>query len=108
MARYVLEYKRTKVHFGPRANDVDVGKRTFSTLKEVRSYAYVSPGRLGFAMSDYEGYIRDLNTGKIVAAIDGDRYVYKQDGKLYCRFMNKGGALDSYYGKMEYHGKYKF
>lgn len=56
-------------------------------------------------MSDYEGYIYDLKDGKIVGAIDGDKYFYKQNGKIYWRFMNKGGVLDSYYGKAEYTGK---
>ena len=108
MARYVFEYKYTRVHFGPRDNDVSVSKKSFNTLKDVRSYAYVRPGRFGQVMSGYEGYIRDMNTGKIVAAIDDDRYIYKQNGKLYCRFMYGNGTFDSYYGKMEYHGKYKF
>lgn len=97
--RYLFDYTYTRLHLGPRPSDVSKGSRTFRTIAEVRAYAYHSPGRLGQVMSDHTGYIYDLKTGEIVGAIDGDRYYFKQNGKVYWRFMNKGGTLDSYYGK---------
>lgn len=106
--RYLFNYTWTMINLGPRPNSEIKGSEKFKTLAEVRDYAYVSPGRFGQVMSRYDGYIYDLKTGKIVGAIDSGRYVYKQDGNLYCRYINKGGVLDSYYGKMKYRGELKF
>lgn len=107
--RYLFDYTNTRVHLGPIPSEVSKSKRTFKTIADVRAYAYGSPNRLGISTSSSEGYIYDLKTGKIVGAIRGDVYYYKQNGRIYWRFMNKGGALDSYYGKHLYDGdKIKF
>ena len=105
--KYIFRY--TSYTLGIMGKDtVWRNEESFRNIAELRAYANDVPRYGNQRMGGYIGYIYDMKTGAIVGAIDRDRYVYKQNGKLYCRFMNKGGALDSYYGKMKYDGDLKF
>ena len=109
MSKYVFEYEEHKVSMGMGERTVYRDYKWFDNLTSLRKWAYGSVSRYEkIRLGHYEGYIRDMKTNQIVGAIDGSKYIYKQNGKLYCRYINNNGTLDSYYGKSRYSGKWRF
>lgn len=97
----------TDRHFKYLLRSDTYGTSAFKTLTELRKSVIPSKDILGLRLGYPSGYVYEWGTNNIVGAIDMGKYVYKQNGKLYCRFINPNGTLDSRY-KMKYDGKWIF
>ena len=90
-AKWRLEDTSTAFAVGM-GNHVEKHIRDFATRKDLLKWAYNSP--IGYVSTNTRGRVYDIETGKVVAYIDSNKWYTKDTkGNVYCRSFKYGAFV---------------